>query len=82
LALAYPFGNAEAVSVRESEMARGAGFRCAFMNVEERASDEWFAFPRIHVSSATTASELEAHVSGFYRSVREKYRHSDVGVSA
>jgi peptidoglycan/xylan/chitin deacetylase (PgdA/CDA1 family) len=85
-ALAYPFGNAEAVNAREPELARRAGFQCAFINVEDGASDvdqaAWFVFPRIHVSSATTAAELEAHVSGFYRTVRKKYLHSDVGVSA
>jgi peptidoglycan/xylan/chitin deacetylase (PgdA/CDA1 family) len=81
-ALAYPFGNSEAVSAREPELARRAGFRCAFVNVEDGPNDEWFAFPRIHVSSSTTAAELEAHVSGFYRSVRKRYLHADVGVSA
>ncbi len=90
-ALAYPFGNSEAVSVREPELAQRAGFRCAFMNVEGRnknegenegKNDAWFAFPRIHVSSATTPAELEAHVSGFYCSVREKYLPSGMGVTA
>jgi peptidoglycan/xylan/chitin deacetylase (PgdA/CDA1 family) len=85
-ALAYPFGNAEAVSAREPELAERAGFRCAFMNVEDATKnsnkDMALAFPRIHVSSTTTPAELEAHVSGFYRAVREKYLHSGVGVSA
>jgi peptidoglycan/xylan/chitin deacetylase (PgdA/CDA1 family) len=85
-ALAYPFGNSEAVSAREPELAKRAGFRCAFMNVEDATSnsnkDRALAFPRIHVSSTTTPAELEAHVSGFYRAVREKYLHSDVGVGA
>ncbi len=81
-ALAYPFGNLEAVSAREPELAERAGFRCAFMNVEGGVGAGWFAFPRIHVSSTTTAAELEAHVSGFYRTVREKYLQADVGVSA
>jgi peptidoglycan/xylan/chitin deacetylase (PgdA/CDA1 family) len=83
-ALAYPFGNSEAVSAREPELAKRAGFRCAFMNVEDATSngnkDMALAFPRIHVSSTTTPAELEAHVSGFYRAVREKYLQSDVGV--
>ena len=81
-ALAYPFGNAEAVSAREPELAKRAGFKCAFMNVEDGRGSGWFAFPRIHVSSETTVAELEAHVSGFYQSVREKYLHAGVGVSA
>ncbi len=81
-ALAYPFGNSEAVSAREPELAKRAGFQCAFLNVEDGGVGEWFSFPRIHVSSATTAAELEAHVSGFYRSVREKYLPTGAGVSA
>ena len=81
-ALAYPFGNAEAVSAREPELAERAGFRCAFMNVEDSVNSQWFAFPRIHVSSTTTAAELEAHVSGFYRAVRHKYLHSGAGATA
>jgi peptidoglycan/xylan/chitin deacetylase (PgdA/CDA1 family) len=80
-ALAYPFGNSEAVSAREPGLAERAGFKCAFMNVEDGAG-EWFAFPRIHVSSETTLAELEAHVSGFYRSMREKYTHAGAGVTA
>jgi hypothetical protein len=77
-ALAYPFGNSEAVSAREPGLAERAGFQCAFMNVEDgaRAGQGWFAFPRIHVSSETTTAELEAHVSGFYRSMRKKYIHA------
>jgi len=81
-ALAYPFGNSEAVSAREPELARRAGFKCAFMNVEDAKDGGWFAFPRIHVSSAMTLAELEAHVSGFYRSIREKYIHASAGVNA
>ena len=81
-ALAYPFGNSEAVSAREPELAERAGFRCAFMNMEDGTGDGWFTFPRIHVSSTMTLAELEAHVSGFYRSMREKYIHAGVGVNA
>jgi peptidoglycan/xylan/chitin deacetylase (PgdA/CDA1 family) len=80
-ALAYPFGNSEAVSAREPALAQRAGFKCAFMNVEDGMDGGWFAFPRVHVSSATTLAELEAHVSGFYRSMREKYVQG-VGVNA
>jgi peptidoglycan/xylan/chitin deacetylase (PgdA/CDA1 family) len=72
-ALAYPFGNAEAVSAREPGLAERAGFRCAFMNVEDGAAGGWFAFPRIHVSSSMALAELEAHVSGFYRRARDRY---------
>jgi len=81
-ALAYPFGTSEAVSARELGLAERAGFGCAFMNVEDGVSDGRFAFPRIHVSFETTTAELEAHVSGFYRSVRERYPHAGMGVGA
>jgi peptidoglycan/xylan/chitin deacetylase (PgdA/CDA1 family) len=69
-ALAYPFGDAESVGVREPELARRAGFQCAFVNTESETGDAYFAVPRIHVSSRTSVAELEAHVSGFYRSLR------------
>jgi hypothetical protein len=52
------------------------------MNVEGGSGDEWFGFPRIHVSSTMTLAELEAHASGFYRSMREKYIHAGAGVNA
>ena len=69
-ALAYPFGDREAVSEREPDLARRAEFQCAFINTEAEMADTHFAFPRIHVSSRTSVAELEAHVSGFYRSMR------------
>lgn len=70
-ALAYPFGNDEAVRPREAMLARRAGFECAFLNVEAGSGDK-FMLPRIHVSADMTLAELEAHVSGFYRAVRGK----------
>lgn len=81
-ALAYPFGNAQAVSAREPGLAERAGFRCAFMNIEDDTADGWFAFPRVHVSSAMTLSELEAHVSGFYRRAKDWYALAGAGVPA
>lgn len=69
-ALAYPFGDVESVGVREPELARRAGFQCAFINTESEMADGCFAVPRIHVSSRTSVTELEAYVSGFYRSLR------------
>jgi peptidoglycan/xylan/chitin deacetylase (PgdA/CDA1 family) len=71
-ALAYPFGNGEAVSAREADLARRAGFSCAFMNVENTPAANTFALPRIHVSADMGVSEFEAHVSGFYRSLRAR----------
>ena len=70
-ALAYPFGNRDAVSGREEDLARGAGFSCAFMNVEDSAAESKFMFPRIHVSLTMSAAELDAHVSGFHSAIRK-----------
>lgn len=69
-AFAYPFGDAESVTRRELGLARRAGFECAFVNTEFPCDQSQFAVPRIHVSFNTTVSELEAHVSGFYRRIR------------
>jgi peptidoglycan/xylan/chitin deacetylase (PgdA/CDA1 family) len=80
-ALAYPFGNAEAVNAREPELARRAGFKCAFMNVQS-GSDDRFGLPRVHVSAGMNLAEFEAHVSGFYHWMREKYFHMSPGVIA
>jgi len=71
-ALAFPFGGPDAVSGRESELARRAGFKCAFVNMESNTCDNRFGFPRIHVSAGMNIAEFEAHVSGFYRSIRER----------
>jgi peptidoglycan/xylan/chitin deacetylase (PgdA/CDA1 family) len=67
-AVAYPFGNEIAAGAREFELAREAGFTCAFMNTE--SSNGQFGFPRIHVSAGMTLGELEAHISGVDRALR------------
>ncbi len=74
-ALAYPFGDAASVTGREQEMAERAGFSCAFLNVGGGlgAPMPRFALPRVHMSGAMNMGEFEAHVSGFYRSVRERF---------
>jgi len=69
-AFAYPFGDRESVGDREADLAQSAGFECAFTNTEAEWSNTNFGLPRIHVSSETTAAELEAHVSGFYGRMR------------
>lgn len=63
---------------REVQIAREAGFSCAFLNVEHwdigRQGAEpndvpltnAFALPRIHVSFRTTLPELAAHLSGLH----------------
>lgn len=71
-ALAYPFGTPDAVSARETRMSRSAGFTCAFMNVENSHSEP-YSYPRIHVSSGMTLSELEAHLCGFDFAIRRTY---------
>jgi len=70
-AFAYPFGNCEAVTSREIKMAKNAGFTCAFIN-EDRGSvsKNRYSMPRIHVTAEMTMAELEAHLSGFHRSMR------------
>jgi peptidoglycan/xylan/chitin deacetylase (PgdA/CDA1 family) len=74
-ALAYPFGDLASVTGREQEMAERAGFRCAFLNVGGGlgAAMPRFALPRVHVSGAMNLGEFEAHVSGFYRSLRQRF---------
>jgi peptidoglycan/xylan/chitin deacetylase (PgdA/CDA1 family) len=74
-ALAFPFGNSATVNVREQELAKRAGFKFAFMNVEDGSVENRFALPRIHVSSNMTLAEFDAHVSGFYRSIRDRFSH-------
>jgi len=77
-ALAYPFGGAECVSDREYEMAERAGFKCAFLNGcgGFGAPMPRFALPRVHVTGAMNLGEFEAHVSGFYRWLRERFMGS------
>jgi peptidoglycan/xylan/chitin deacetylase (PgdA/CDA1 family) len=70
-ALAYPFGTRDTVSCREEDLARGAGFSCAFMNVEDASTDNKYMFPRIHVSLTMGLAELDAHVSGFHSAIRK-----------
>jgi peptidoglycan/xylan/chitin deacetylase (PgdA/CDA1 family) len=72
-AFAFPFGNFEAVSGRDSELAKRAGFQCAFMNVEGVPAENKFALPRVHVCFNTTLAELDAHLSGFHHSIRSKF---------
>lgn len=70
-AFAYPFGNSEAVSAREPELARRAGFEFAFMNVEESSGQ--FSFPRVHISRGMSLAELDAHVCGLHSKVRQTF---------
>lgn len=87
-ALAYPFGDSSSVSSRELQMAEQAGLKCAFLNGDESLGTgaQEFALSRVHVTAAMSLAELEAHVSGFHRSLRQFFRHESesaaVGVQA
>jgi peptidoglycan/xylan/chitin deacetylase (PgdA/CDA1 family) len=83
-ALAYPFGDAASVSAREVRLAEECGFGCGFMNVGGGFGAEFarFAIPRVHVTKEMSLAEFEAHVSGFYRSMRERFSGSGKGMVA
>jgi peptidoglycan/xylan/chitin deacetylase (PgdA/CDA1 family) len=74
-AFAYPFGNAATVTRRDCRLAEQAGFRCAFMNAGGGlgARIDRFAVPRVHVTAGMNTSEFEAHLAGFYRTMRERF---------
>ena len=78
-AFAYPFGNGATVTRRDVRLTEEAGFRCAFMNVGGGfgAPMDRFAVPRVHVTSEMNLSEFEAHISGFYRTLRKRLRRTD-----
>ena len=78
-AFGYPFGNAATVTRRDLRLAEQAGFRCAFMNVGGGfgAKIDRFAVPRVHVTSDMNLSEFEAHIAGFYRTLRKKLLGGD-----
>jgi peptidoglycan/xylan/chitin deacetylase (PgdA/CDA1 family) len=70
-AIAYPFGDDDAVGPREGKIAKCAGFQCGFVNSEMYTTiDDRFMIPRIHASSEMTAAELDVHLSGVYRRIR------------
>ena len=71
-ALAYPFGTSQAVGAREAGMAHRAGFQCALMNTESNSGDK-FRLPRIHVSDGMSLTEIEAHLCGLHRLIRETF---------
>lgn len=78
-AFGYPFGNAVTVTRRDLRLAEEAGFRCAFMNAGGGlgAKINRFAVPRVHVTAGMSLAEFEAHVSGFYRSLRKRLLGGD-----
>ena len=78
-AFGYPFGNAATVSRRDLRLAEQAGFRCAFMNAGGGfgANIDRFAVPRVHITADMSLSEFEAHIAGFYRTLRKRLLGGD-----
>ena len=78
-AFGYPFGNAATVTGREVLLAEKAGFRCAFMNTGGGfgAKINRFAVPRVHITADMSLAEFEAHISGFYRTLRKRLLGGD-----
>jgi peptidoglycan/xylan/chitin deacetylase (PgdA/CDA1 family) len=83
-ALAYPFGGPSSVTQREMEIAREVGFKCAFVNFGGGVGSETpkFAMPRVHVTGDMSVAEFEAHVSGFYQSLRRHLGVADPNLVA
>jgi len=76
-ALAYPYGNPEAVGEREYDIARQSGYDCAFMNIPgELLHAGKFALPRVHVTAEMSLTVFEAHVSGIHERLRNLIRPS------
>jgi peptidoglycan/xylan/chitin deacetylase (PgdA/CDA1 family) len=76
-ALAYPYGTPAAVGEREFDLARIAGYECAFMNIPgrlEKASR--LALPRVHVTAEMSPGVFEAHVSGVHETIRNLVRRT------
>ncbi len=85
-AFGYPFGTAATVTRRDLKLAEQTGFRCAFMNIGGGfgaegvgAKSNRFAIPRVHVTADMSLAEFEAHVTGFYRSLRKRLLGGDDG---
>jgi peptidoglycan/xylan/chitin deacetylase (PgdA/CDA1 family) len=78
-AFAYPFGDSATVTKRELQLAEQAGFRCAFMNVGGGFGSriDRFAIPRVHVTADMKLAEFEAHIAGFYQSLRKRFLGGD-----
>lgn len=78
-AMAYPFGDPASVTAREERLAEEAGFQCAFINAGGGFGAEipHFAIPRVHVTADMSVAEFEAHVSGFYRRLRQRFARGE-----
>jgi peptidoglycan/xylan/chitin deacetylase (PgdA/CDA1 family) len=73
--IAYPFGGVDDVSARELQIAKKAGYDCAFINFAGGFGSALprFALPRVHIAMDMPLSELEAHVSGIYEALRRHF---------
>lgn len=76
-AFAYPFGFGDTVSSSVMSMVQEADFTAAFLNIDGGLGAELpiYAIPRVHVNADMGLSEFDAHVSGFYRVLQQKFRH-------
>jgi peptidoglycan/xylan/chitin deacetylase (PgdA/CDA1 family) len=83
-ALAYPFGDSSSVTSREVHMAERAGFKAAFLNVGGGFGTKApkFALPRVHITAEMSLVELEAHISGVHRSLRDLFRPAGMSAAA
>lgn len=71
-AFAYPFGDASSMMPRIVAMVKQADFDAAFLNIGGGLGADLplHAMPRVHVNAGMGLAEFEAHVSGFYESLR------------
>lgn len=84
-AFAYPFGDAGSVTPEVVAMAKQAGFDAAFLNIGGGLGTDLprHTLPRVHVNAGMSLAEFDAHVSGFYESLRRgAWRSPQVGVPA
>jgi peptidoglycan/xylan/chitin deacetylase (PgdA/CDA1 family) len=75
-AFAYPFGNPGTMGKREVDLARRAGFECAFLNVGGGSSNraQNFELSRTHITADMRLAELEAHMVGFHARLQKAVR--------
>ena len=82
-ALAYPFGDSSSVTSRELQMAKRAGFKAGFLNTSGGLGPQTprFALPRVHITATMSLAEFEAHISGFHRSLQERFRPASLSAA-
>jgi peptidoglycan/xylan/chitin deacetylase (PgdA/CDA1 family) len=76
-AMSYPFGDPQSVGARERQMARDAGFECAFLNCEGCISENMrFALPRVHMTRDMQLPEFAARLSGVHHGLKKVFAHA------